>query len=143
MQALSTEILVEVQQDLAVGAGTQTMARSLELLSNRLVTIELTVDDDPDALVFIGDWLIAGCEVDYSESRVTERKSAVPPGPEPFGGGGPGVQASRQRAGSPQTRLGHDARTAQLSRTFGAPGYGHEWARSVTHAATRAKAFLK
>src|SRR5215469_18246243 len=77
MQALRTEIFVEVQRYLAVRTGAQAMARAFELSSNSFVAVELAIDDDPGAFVLACDWLIAGFKVDDAEPRMTQGNSAI------------------------------------------------------------------
>src|SRR5689334_11659854 len=77
MQTMRAEILVEVKRDLAVGPGAQAMTSLLELALDRFVTIELAIADDRRAIVFAGDRLIAGGEIDDAEARVAQTDPAV------------------------------------------------------------------
>jgi hypothetical protein len=66
-----------VQGDLAVRSRAQPVAASLELVLDRLEPVELSVDDDPGALVLAGDRLIAGREVDDAQPRMAEGHASV------------------------------------------------------------------
>jgi len=77
MQALDAVILEQVERDLAVGSGPEAVASSLELALDRLVAVELPVDDDPRLLVLAHDRLVAGREVDDAEARMTEPDASV------------------------------------------------------------------
>ena len=67
LQAGRADLFVEMQGDLAVGAGSEAVAPALEVALHTLEVVELAVDDDPHALVFAGDRLIAGRQVDDAE----------------------------------------------------------------------------
>src|SRR4051794_21397371 len=77
MQALRAAVLVEVQRDLAVGAGPQAMAPVLEFASDGLVAVELPVGDDPGPLVLARDRLSAGFQIDDAEPGVGEGHATV------------------------------------------------------------------
>ena len=77
MEACGAEVFVEMQRDLAVGAGAQAVACALRVPAGWLVTVELAVDDDVRAFVLAGDRLVAGGEIDDAEPRVTESNAAV------------------------------------------------------------------
>ena len=53
------------------------MARVIERTLHALVVVELSVDDDVEALVLVGDRLIAGVEVDDAEARMPEPDTAM------------------------------------------------------------------
>ena len=53
------------------------MARLFEFLSDGFVAVELAVDRDVDALIFAGDGLIAGSEIDDAEARMPQGHPAV------------------------------------------------------------------
>src|SRR5215472_10444597 len=77
MQALRSEILVEVERYLAVRACAQPMPGSLELALDRLVAVELAVGDDLTAAVLTRNRLSAGREVNDAEPRVSEPHALV------------------------------------------------------------------
>ncbi len=45
--------------------------------ADRLEVVELAVDDDVERLVFVGDRLIAGGQVDDAQPRVSEARAPV------------------------------------------------------------------
>src|SRR4029450_5624339 len=53
------------------------MTRVLELALHLLVVVELSVDDDVQALVLVGDRLIASMQVDDAEARMPETDTAM------------------------------------------------------------------
>ena len=77
MHALQPDVLVEVECDLTVGARPQAMPMRLEVPLDRLEVVELAIDDDPRALVFAGDRLIAGRKVDDAQPRMTKSDSFI------------------------------------------------------------------
>jgi hypothetical protein len=82
-QAGRAEVFVEVQGDLAVGAGAEAVAPGFEFALRALEVVEFAVDDDPQPLVLAGDRLIAGRQVDDAEPGVAQPDPAVfaEPGP--------------------------------------------------------------
>src|SRR5262245_11917605 len=80
-QPMDAEVFVKMQGYLAVGARSEPVSRSLELLPDPLEVIELAVDHDPLRFVLVGDGLIPGGEVDNAEPRMTQ--SSEPVGREP------------------------------------------------------------
>src|SRR5262249_61032549 len=56
-QAGRAALLVEMEGDLAVGAGAEPVAPAFEVALGALEVVELTVDDDPQRLVLAGDRL--------------------------------------------------------------------------------------
>jgi len=77
MQALGTEVLVEMQCHLAVGPGAEAVAPRLEASANPLEVVELTVMHDDDRAVLVRDRLIARREVDDRQPRVTKPDPTV------------------------------------------------------------------
>jgi hypothetical protein len=77
MQAFSANLLVEVKGNLAVGAGTKTVASGLQIALDAFVVVELAVNDDVGTVVFGGDGLVAGDEIDDAEARVPESDAAI------------------------------------------------------------------
>ena len=84
VQAGRAEVLVEVQGDLAVGAGAEAVAPALEVALHALEVVELAVDDDPQALVLAGDRLIAGRQVDDAEPGVAQPDPPIAGDPRPL-----------------------------------------------------------
>src|ERR1700755_1127309 len=66
-----------MQGDLAVGSRSQTVSALLEFLLKRVETVELAVDDDPNALVFARDRLIAGREIDDAQPSVAKGHTTI------------------------------------------------------------------
>src|SRR6202021_140294 len=77
IERCGAEILIEVESDFAIGARAQAVTGAFEFLLNGFVAVELAIDSDVDALIFAGDGLIAGCEIDDAEPRVTHGNAAV------------------------------------------------------------------
>src|SRR5215831_20736659 len=77
MQALRSEILIEVERNLAVRVRAQAMSGLLELPPLCLVTVELAVDDDLTAAILTCDGLTAGREVNNTEPRMPEPNAPV------------------------------------------------------------------
>src|SRR6185295_6554201 len=77
VQALGAEILIEVKCDFAVGLGPEAMAGALELLADRLVSVELAVAHDHGLSVFADDRLIAGSEIDDAQACMTEAHPVI------------------------------------------------------------------
>src|SRR5262249_39052516 len=77
MQALRTEIFVEMQHNFAIGTGPQVMPRTFEFTLNGFVAVELAINDDPGSLVLACDRLIAGLEIDDAEPRMAKSNPAV------------------------------------------------------------------
>src|SRR4029450_2664101 len=66
-----------MQRDLAVRSRSQAVPASLEFVLDCLEIVELAVDDDPRPLVFAGDGLIAGREIDDAQPRMAKGHSPV------------------------------------------------------------------
>ena len=96
-QAGRAEVLIEVQSDLAVGAGAEAVATALEVALYAFEVVELAVDDDPQALVLAGDRLLAGGQVDDAESGMAQ--------PDPPIAGDPGPLSIRPAVGELEGRL--------------------------------------
>ena len=64
--------------------GAQLVAAADQLALDALVVVELAVDDDVQAFVFVGDRLIAGCQVDNAQPRMPQRDAAVRRDPMPL-----------------------------------------------------------
>src|ERR1700722_7035327 len=77
MQALRSQVFVEVQRDLAIRARAQPMSPRLEITLNRLVFVEFSVGDDMRSVVFAPDRLISGGEIDDARPRVGEPDTVV------------------------------------------------------------------
>ena len=75
-----------------------------------LEVVELAVDDDVEAVVFVGERLIAGREVDDAQPRVAEARTPVRRDPDCLGVGAAVHEAGRRTrqsvGGDPATR-GH------------------------------------
>src|SRR5947207_6463608 len=69
-QATRTQIFIEMQRNFAVRSRGQTMTRGLQLLPNAIVIVELAVDHDAHALVFVCDWLVPSLEIDDAQTRM-------------------------------------------------------------------------
>jgi len=84
MEALGSQILVQVERDLAVGAGPKLVARAFQLAAYPLEVVELAVHDDVAPPVLARDRLIARHQVDDAESGVAQthppvRRDPLPP----------------------------------------------------------------
>ena len=76
LEARRAVLLVKVYSDLAVGPGPEAVSSCEELMTDRLVAVELAVDDDADPLVLGRKWLV-GRGVDETQARVPERDPGV------------------------------------------------------------------
>src|SRR5215469_3402257 len=63
--------------NLAVRSRAQAVSRLSELALDRFITIKLTIDHDSDLAVFAGYGLVAGCEVNDAEARVSQGDAAI------------------------------------------------------------------
>ena len=77
MQTLGTAIFIEMQSDLAVRSGAETVPRFFQFALDRFVVVEFAVDDDAGASVLARDRLIAGGQVDDAEPGVPESNPPV------------------------------------------------------------------
>src|SRR5881396_4135560 len=74
---MSAEILTEMKRNFAVRPRPRLVSCLFEFFLDRLVTVELTIHDDPKRFVFVGDWLISGRQVDDAQPRVSQTDSTV------------------------------------------------------------------
>ncbi len=83
VQALGPELLVQVEDDLAVGPRAEPVSPALQLAADALEIVELSVHDDLDGAVLVGDGLIPGGEIDDRQPGVAQRHETVigPPVP--------------------------------------------------------------
>jgi hypothetical protein len=84
---MRTEVFIQVQRNLAVRVGAESMAALLQFAPLTLEVIKLAVDDDMNAFVFARDRLISGREVNDAQSRMTEADALI--------GGKPGALTVR------------------------------------------------
>jgi hypothetical protein len=70
-------VLVEMDGDLAVGAGAKFVPPRAELLSNRPVAVELPVHHDAHAAIFVGDGLVSIDEADDGQPHVAQCHATV------------------------------------------------------------------
>ena len=68
---------VQVNDELAVAARSESMTARLELCAKRRVVVELAAHDARDGAVFVFDRLRAACDVDDRETRVCERNATT------------------------------------------------------------------
>ena len=118
VQASRAEVFIKVQCDLTVGARAKAVATTFEVALDTLEIVELTVDDDPHALVLAGDRLLAGGQVDDAEPGMSH--------PNPPIGSDPRSLAVGTAMGEPRGRLLQDS--GRNRRTGGA--YCHDPAHS-------------
>ena len=71
-QAVGSVLLVRVQDDLGVGGGAEPVPSGLQVQSQLRVVEHLTVEDDPQGLVFVRDGLLAGAQVDDAQAGIAE-----------------------------------------------------------------------
>jgi hypothetical protein len=74
---MRAEFLVQAQRNLAVRARAEPMAALLQIAPLTLEVIKFTVDDDMNAFVLVRDRLIAGCEVNNAQPRVSETDALI------------------------------------------------------------------
>ena len=67
-EAVRAVLLVEVDDDLDVGAGAEAVAAGGELFAQLLEVVDLAVADDGDCAVLVRDRLITGLEIDDAEA---------------------------------------------------------------------------
>ena len=104
VQAVRTDVLVQVERDLAVRAGPQPVSRAFELALDPLEVVELAVHDDLPPPVLVRDRLIAGHQVDDAEPRVAQPHPSVRRDPMPLAIGSAMVQSRGRRAPAPRRR---------------------------------------
>src|SRR5437867_4810867 len=66
-----------MKRNFAVGARPKLVSSLFKLLLNRLITVELTIHDDPKRFVLVRDWLISSRQVDDAQPRVSQTDSTV------------------------------------------------------------------
>src|SRR5881396_3351734 len=74
---MSAEILTEMKRNFAVRPRPRLVSCLFEFFLDRLVTVELTIHDDPKHFVFVGDRLISSRQVDDAQPRVSQTDSTV------------------------------------------------------------------
>lgn len=77
-QALDSLVLVEVDDDLDIGRGVEGMARGLELRSELRTVVDLSIADDHDGSVLVGNGLIPGLEIDDAEAPYSQADTRRP-----------------------------------------------------------------
>ena len=77
VEASRAEVFVKVQCDLTVGTSAKEVATTLEVALDTLEIVELTVDDDPQALVLAGNRLFACGQVDDAEPGMSQPNPPV------------------------------------------------------------------
>jgi hypothetical protein len=83
-QAGSALVFIEVQGDLAIGAGAEAVAPAFEVALRALKVVELAVDDDLERLILAGDRLIAGRQVDDAELGMAQPDPTILGEPRPL-----------------------------------------------------------
>jgi hypothetical protein len=96
MQALGTEIFIEMQSDLAVRTRPQSVARALELVPNCLIAIEFTVNDDTRSTVLARNRLISGRQINDAQPRMPKSNPPVRGDPMSLSVGSTVMQALRR-----------------------------------------------
>jgi len=66
-----------MQSDFAVGLCSETVASLFQFAALPLEIVELPVDDNPDALIFIGDGLVASGEINDAQARMTQSDTVI------------------------------------------------------------------
>src|SRR5215472_5295141 len=66
-----------MESDFAVRTCPQPVSSFLELLLDRLITVEFAVHNNAKASIFVGDGLISGRQIDNAEPRVAEADAAI------------------------------------------------------------------
>ena len=84
METVGAEVLIEMERDLAIGSGAQSMALLLQLPLNGFEPIELPIHDDMLSAVFAGDRLVPGGEVDDAEPGVAQADRPIGGNPYPL-----------------------------------------------------------
>jgi hypothetical protein len=65
-------VLVQVDDDLDIRIGPETMASGLEVSTQFLIVVDLSIAHNRDSAIFIGNRLIAGLQVDDAQSAKAE-----------------------------------------------------------------------
>ena len=84
VEAVRAQVLVEVERDLAVGAGAEPVSRPFQLALDPLEVVELAVHDDVAPPVLARDRLVARHQIDDAEPGVAQpdppvRRDPLPP----------------------------------------------------------------
>jgi hypothetical protein len=80
-----TPLFVCVNYHLCVGARPKLMAKPFKLTSQNEMVVNLSVENDPDGLIFIAHWISTLCgEVNDREPPVRKPNTVVSPNPYTF-----------------------------------------------------------
>src|SRR5437867_4070630 len=70
-------LLVEVNDSLGVAVSLKDMTLADQFLAQLAEVVDLSVEDDPDRPIFVGDRLVASYEIDDRQSTHAKRSTAV------------------------------------------------------------------
>lgn len=97
VQALWADLFIQMQRDLTICTCTQPVTARFKLQPNLFILVKLAIDDDVRAVVFAGDGLVAGGEIDDAQARVAEADAVIAAYPLPLAIG-PTVMQRLRRA---------------------------------------------
>src|ERR1035438_743602 len=84
MQALRPEVLIQVERDLAIRPRSEPVPSTFQLLLNCLKPVELPVHNNPRPLIFAGNRLVPGREIDNAQPSVTKSHFPIARDPLPL-----------------------------------------------------------
>jgi hypothetical protein len=78
LQALRSQFLVKVEDNLGIGMGTKCVALALKPLSEFLEIVNLAIESNPDRIILIGHGLFTrGGEIDNTQTLMTQTNRHV------------------------------------------------------------------
>src|SRR5437016_1425759 len=77
LNALLTELLIEMDDYFRVARGRQNMPPAFQLSSQQLVIINFAVEDSHDGPVFVADWLLPSIQIDDAKPPHSHRKVSL------------------------------------------------------------------
>src|SRR5262249_27854420 len=77
LKASGADLLVQMQHDLGIRAGGESMALGLEYPAQLDVVEDFAVEHNPQRAVLVRDWLLSRCDVDNREPGAAESNALV------------------------------------------------------------------
>jgi hypothetical protein len=77
MDALVAYFFVEMKEYLAIGLRLKTMAARFKFLTDRCISVELTVYYSVNGPIFVAQWLITGLKIDNAQSCVSKSHARI------------------------------------------------------------------
>src|SRR5438105_8142325 len=66
-----------MQGDLAVGVSSKPVAALFQFAALALEIVKLTIHNDVDALIFVGDWLVSRLQIDDAQTRMPQPDALI------------------------------------------------------------------